>query len=117
MTSPHKARTAKAVIRQAGASAIHETPALSAQPVAASTMTIVSAATFQATADGRLPKRLPVSRSSSAQNDVVKPAIARCEWATRPWVNFIRSRTPGRKAMNPVATSKPHQSKVVSRQP
>ena len=44
------------MVRQAGASAIQVMFAPSAQPVAASTMTIVSAAMFQAMAEPRLPK-------------------------------------------------------------
>ena len=56
MTSPQSVRSASAVIRQAGASAIQVMFALSAQPVAASTMTIVNAATFQAMAEPKLPK-------------------------------------------------------------
>jgi hypothetical protein len=55
MTSPHSARAASAATRQAGASAIQLTPALSAQPAAASTMTIVNAAMFQAMAEPILP--------------------------------------------------------------
>lgn len=55
MTSPHSARAASAAIRQVGASAIQFTPALSAQPAAASTMTIVNAAMFQAMAEPILP--------------------------------------------------------------
>lgn len=117
MTSPHSARKASAAVRQAGAAAIQLMSALSAQPAAASTRTIVKAAAFHAMAEPRFPKRWPVSRSSRAQKDVVKPAIARCECATRPWVNFSRSSTPGRKARNPVTTSSPHHSKVAMRQP
>ena len=56
MTSPQSARMASAVVRQAGASLIQVTFAPSAQPVAASTMTIVNAATFHAMAEPRLPK-------------------------------------------------------------
>lgn len=117
MTSPHSARAARAAVRQPGASAIQLVPAPSAQPAAASTITIVKAATCHVMAEPRLPKRFPNSRSSRAQNEVVKPAIARCEWATRLWVNFSRSRTSGRKARKPVTTKSPHHSKVVTRQP
>lgn len=117
MTSPHSARKASATVRQAGGSTIHDAPAPSVQPTNASTATIASAATFHATAVASEPKRWPVRRSSSAQNEVVKPAIARCEWATRPWVNFSRSSTPGRKAMKPVTTSRPHHSIDATRQP
>jgi hypothetical protein len=56
MTSPQKVRRASALVRQTGASVIQVMFALSAQPVAASTMTIVNAATFQAMAELRLPK-------------------------------------------------------------
>jgi hypothetical protein len=117
MTSPHSARSASAAVRHAGGSTIHDTPEPSAQPASASTTTIASAAMFQATAVASDPKRWPVRRSSSAQNEVVKPAIARCEWATRPWVNFSRSSMPGRKAMKPVTTSSPHHSIDATRQP
>jgi hypothetical protein len=55
MASPQNARTASAAVRQAGASAIQLTPAPSAQPAAASTMTIVNAAMFQAMAEPILP--------------------------------------------------------------
>ena len=55
MASPQNARTASAAVRQAGASAIQLTPVPSAQPAAASTMTIVNAAMFQAMAEPMLP--------------------------------------------------------------
>ena len=57
-------------------------------------MTIItSAAACHKLTETAPPIRLPVTNtSSSAQNDVVKPAIARCECATSPWVNFKRSK-------------------------
>ena len=42
------------------------------------------------------PSGFRVSNTNNkAQNDVVNPAIAKCECATKPWVNFKWSNTPG----------------------
>ena len=86
---------------------------LSIQPVVASTRIMASAPMCQREAEMPLPKRFPVRRSNKAQKEVVKPAIARWEWATSALVNFRWSRTPGRKVAKPLATSSAHQKKTI----
>ncbi len=50
--------------------------------------------------------------NSSAQNEVVNPAIAKCECATNPCVNFIRSNTSGKYNKHPDNTNTPHHPKL-----
>jgi hypothetical protein len=77
---------------------------------------MASAAAFHAIAPVRVPKTPPFKRNNKTQNDVVKPAIAMCECATSPLVNFNPSNAPGKNIAKPEKTKTIHHSITATRQ-